>query len=156
MTNYIEIMCQHTPPRYPASKHKPRSIYFSLNCVHICLKILALHLTGRHCPAQSQLQVFNKPRERYWLPDTNSTNQISTLDKPKSMSRERRASDKPLRLEYNSSFGFSFKQIIEMIPERRNRKSIGPSKQTSLPFAQKQAHALPYEGSHLMLPVSFP
>lgn len=71
------------------------------------------------------------------------------------MSRERKASGKPLQLEYNSSFGFSFKQIIKMIPERQDGTSTGPNKQTPLPFAQKQAETLPYKGI-LLLSVSFP
>lgn len=82
--------------------------------------------------------------------DINSTHQISTLNETKSKNRDQTAWDQPLGLEYNSKFGFGFKQIIKTIPERGNQdQSIPGSSHTLLPSVQKQAQILPYRRSYL-------
>lgn len=65
------------------------------------------------------------------------------------MNREH-VSSKPSQWEYTSDFGFSFKQIIKVIPESGNKnQSVPVRSQTSLPSAQKQAQILPYKRSYL-------
>lgn len=86
--------------------------------------------------------------------DVNSSHQISTLNETKSKNRDQTAWDQPLRLGYNSKFGFGFKQIIKTISEvggggGDKDQSIPGSSHALLPSVQKQAQILPYRRSYL-------
>lgn len=122
---------------FPYSKHKPTSIYSSLNCAHIWLVKNTWTKSDCQChPSPSFKYLTSYVRD--WFFDTNSMNQISTLHKTKSRNRDQKTWDQPFRLKDRSNVGFCVTQIIKMIPEKENKDpSIPVSSHTWLPSAQK-------------------